>query len=253
MTNGSKFLRTASLFALALGLSAGVTGAAKADGAAVEALAAARAEAAALDARLQRLEDVEAIEILQRTYGFLVDKALWHEAADLFAEDGTLEIGGRGVFVGKARILEYFQFLGPEGPMRGRLIDHMQLQPIVHVSEDGLSAKARVRFVAMGGTIRPEGEGVPESEIYSTPSEGYLGMGNYENAYVKEGGVWKIKTLHAYFRMYTRDTEWWVKRAFPMTRPEKDLPPDRPPTVVYDMYPDTFHPPFHYKHPVTGE
>ncbi|OYW83597.1 MAG: hypothetical protein B7Z20_12455, partial [Sphingobium sp. 32-64-5] len=47
------------------------------------------------DGELARLADTRALETLQRTYGYLVDKALWRDATDLFAEDGTLEIGGR--------------------------------------------------------------------------------------------------------------------------------------------------------------
>ena len=34
------------------------------------------------------------------------------QIADLFTEDGTLEIGGRGVFVGRQRVLQYLQWLG---------------------------------------------------------------------------------------------------------------------------------------------
>src|SRR5690606_19766451 len=57
-----------------------------------------------LEARLQRLEDIEAINVLQRTYGYLLDKGLWEDMADLFTENGTIEIGGRGVYVGRKRI-----------------------------------------------------------------------------------------------------------------------------------------------------
>jgi SnoaL-like domain len=191
----------------------------------------------ALAAKLQRLEDERAIENLQRSYGFYVDKALWKDAADLFAENGTLEIGGRGVFVGKKRILDYLARLAPDGLTRGRLFNHMQLQPIVTVSADGASAKARWRFLAEMG----------EAEKYAT-----WGCGTYENAYVKDNGVWKIKSLHAFFRMYTPYLQGWAKEAIPNTRPESDLPPDRPPTVKYDIYPATFIPPMHYVHPVTG-
>lgn len=63
----------------------------------------------ALGSRLQRLQDANEIEILQRTYGYFVDKAMWTEIADLFTENGTYEIGGRGVFVGKQRVLEYLR------------------------------------------------------------------------------------------------------------------------------------------------
>src|SRR5581483_1012743 len=58
------------------------------------------------------VRDEHQIEVLQRTYGYLVDKNLWTQIADLFTDDGTLEIGGRGVFVGKARVLQYLKWLG---------------------------------------------------------------------------------------------------------------------------------------------
>ena len=184
-----------------------------------------------------RLEDANAIENLQRAYGFYVDKAMWKETADLFADDATLEIGGRGVFVGKARILQYVTWLAPEGLTYGKVQNHLQLQPIVTVAPDGKTAKGRWRFLAEVGTWQ-------KSQLW--------GSGVYENEYVKENGVWKIKTLHAYFRMYTPYADGWAKTANPNTRPEQALPPDRPPTVVYDSYPATFVAPFHYKNPVTG-
>jgi hypothetical protein len=202
-----------------------------------QSLAQAREAAAALSARLQRQEDEDAVEKLQRQYGFFVDKALWKEAADLFTEDGTLEIGGRGVFVGKKRVLEYLIWLDPEGLTKGKLFEHQQLQPLVTIGPDGNTAQMRARFFGQVGEYQ---------------KDGIWGMGTYENEYVKENGVWKIKKLHAYFRMYTQYKDGWGKTALPNTKPEKDLPPDRPPTVVHEQYPSTFIPPYHYKHPVTG-
>lgn len=192
---------------------------------------------AQLAGRVQRLEDERAIENLQRCYGYFVDKALWREAAELFAERGTLEIGGRGVFAGRARVLDYLRWLEPSGLARGKLFDHLQLQPIVTVAPDGLTARGRWRFLAQVGDYQ-------KSALW--------GVGTYENAYVKERGVWKIETLHSLFRMYTPYADGWAKTALPNTRPEKTLPPDRPPSIVYEMYPATFIPPCHYPHPVTG-
>lgn len=196
-----------------------------------EALAAAREQTQAVSHKVQLLEDENAIENLQRSYGYFVDKALWRETADLFADDGTLEIGGRGVFVGKPRVLEYLQWLVPEGLTRGHLFNHMQLQPIVDVAPDGRSALGRWRFFGQVGEYQ-------KSAIW--------GMGTYENEYVKEDGVWKIKKLHAYFRMYTPYADGWAKTAIPNTKPEKDLPPDQPPTVVHEQYPGTYIPQEHY-------
>ena len=201
-------------------------------------LAAIRTQAQSIADRMLRLDDERAVVNLQRSYGFYVDKAKWREATDLFTDDGTLEIGGRGVFVGKKRVLQYYTWLSPNGLTDGLLYDHMSLQPIVTVSPKGDKANARFHFFATVG----------EHQKF-----GMWGLGSYENEYVKQNDVWKIKTLHGYFRMYSPYEKGWGKEANPMTRPEKDLPPDRPPTVVYDMYPATFMPAYHYKHPVTGK
>jgi hypothetical protein len=205
-----------------------------------------------LERRITRLEDLLAIENLQHSYGYFVDQALWRETAELFAQQGTLEIGGRGVFVGPERIHTYLQFLGPEGPMRGRLINHVQLQPVITLDADGRHARARVRFMAQGGDARPREELSANSAGVPFEATSYFGLGTYENAYVKEGGVWKIARLHSFFRMYTFDQQGWGQKALPLTRLEERLPPDRPPTLAYSIYPDTYIPPPHYAHPVTG-
>jgi hypothetical protein len=183
---------------------------------------------------LERLGDERAIENLQRSYGFFVDKALWNETADLFAQDGTLEIGGRGVFVGRERVLQYLEWLEPQGLTKGKLFEHIQLQPIVTVAPDGASAQGRWRFFAQVG----------EYQKYAM-----WGLGTYENEYVKEDGVWKLQTLHSFFRMYTPYADGWAKNPLPNTRPEKDLPPDRPPTVPHELFPATFIPEYHYRNP----
>ena len=82
-----------------------------------------------LGARIQRLQDLTEVEILQHAYGYYVDKAQWRSLSDLFAEDATLEIGGKGVFLGRKRVFEYMTVgLGPIGPHDGLLIDHQQFQ-----------------------------------------------------------------------------------------------------------------------------
>ena len=67
---------------------------------------------AALERRKERVEDANALERLQHAYGYYVDRGLWDEAANLFADDGTIEIGLDGVYVGKARVREYLLALG---------------------------------------------------------------------------------------------------------------------------------------------
>ena len=76
-----------------------------------------------LERRAQAAEDYRDLVNLQGAYGYYVDKGLWDEAADLFAEAGTLEIAGRGVYVGRARVREYLRHLPPYG--HGTIYNHM--------------------------------------------------------------------------------------------------------------------------------
>ncbi|HUI76603.1 MAG TPA: nuclear transport factor 2 family protein [Bryobacteraceae bacterium] len=50
--------------------------------------------------RAARLNDQAEVTNLQDSYGNAVDRKLWDEAADVFADDGTLELGLQGVYVG---------------------------------------------------------------------------------------------------------------------------------------------------------
>ncbi len=186
-----------------------------------------------LGRRLRHLQDANDVEALQRTYGYFVDKGMWTEISQLFTEDGTYEIGGRGIFIGPKRVLEYLQVgLGAEHPVEGRLINHMQFQPFVTISPDGLHANVRMRAFVM--------------------SNGGWGIPLYENEYVKQNGVWKISHLRGPFRMYT-SWDGWAKSATPNTRPDSfPPPPDKLPSVVYLTYPSPYIVPFHFPNPVTG-
>ena len=193
-----------------------------------------RSEIAALGKRLTQLRDVSDLEKLQRAYGYYVDKQQWYDVADLFTADGTLEIGGRGRFLGRDRVFEYLQTgLGPIGPTTGVMHDHQQFQGIVTVSDDGKTAEGRWTAFVMGGAV--------------------WGDVTYENDYVKENGRWKISSLHAPFNMYASVTTGWISNTTPNTRPESFLPPpDLPPTVTYLTFPNYYNEPFHYPNPVTG-
>jgi hypothetical protein len=220
--------------AASIGIAAWLRPASSQDTESIDSLA---VRAAALERDVARLEDVNAIKKLQRIYGFYTDKQLWSEAADLFAADGTIEVGGRGVYVGRDRIRDFLLLHGPETPQPKRLFDHMQLQPIVHVAADGLTAQGRWHVFAQEAM---HGE-------YAN-----WGLGVLENEYVKEGGVWKIGRHHFFTTMYTPYESGWAKEAIPNAAPSQELPPDRPPTVAYEAYPKAFVVPFHYENPVTG-
>jgi hypothetical protein len=194
-----------------------------------------QAEMAQLRTQAQRADDYIDILNLQSIYGYYVDKSQWDQAADLFAVDATLEIAGRGLFVGQDRIREYLNELGPA--QYGRLFNHMQLQPVVHVAEDGTRAKARWRSFMQVGHLGQEAR---------------WGDAVYENEYVKEGEVWKISKLHSFITFYVEYDRGWNKGAVELPKHLETLEPDSESTVKYGAFPEVFIPPYHYANPVSG-
>jgi hypothetical protein len=194
-----------------------------------------RAEVQQLRGQAQRADDYIAVANLQAAYGYYSDKALWDQAADLFARDATLEIGGRGVFVGNARIRQYLKSL--PGLMPGTVFQHLQLQPVIDIAADGMSAQGRWRALVQIGQLEKRSQ---------------IGEGIYENAYVKEDGKWKISRLHYYPNYLVNYLDAWLKPGEPVVGPFPNLPPDRPPTEHYESYPGVYIPSFHYSNPVSG-
>jgi acetyl esterase/lipase len=197
-----------------------------------------RAQLADLSRRATRLEDEQAIENLQRIYGYYFDLAAWDQVADLFAPDATVEMGLQGVYVGKKHLRRFLETLSPQGPSAGVLNDHIQLQTLVDIAPDGKTAYCRSRELAMTG-------------VYG--KSGAWSEGVYENTYVKDHGAWKFKSLHFYPTLSTDYDQGWARSALPAAGPSTTLPPDRPPTQAYNIYPKAFVPPYHYRNPVTGE
>jgi len=198
----------------------------------------------ALTARVEKLEGTRAVKKLQRAFGYYIDRGLWGEVSDLFADDGSLEIGMDGVYVGKARIQEYLRRLhgGQEGLIYGQLNEWITLQPAVFIAPDGRSATARWRDQGMLGQYKKHAE---------------WRDGVYENTYVKEDGVWKIKSLHLYVNFVAPYEKGWARlkpgEGLVQSEASKAFPPDRGPTASYRSFPDTQVPPFQAPNPVTGK
>jgi hypothetical protein len=204
--------------------------------------------------RLQTLEDVKEIEKLTRTYGYYIDKGMWSQVVDLFAEDSAVQLGGSGVFRGKKGADRMFaqgfgagigRGAGTDGLPYGVLFNHPQFQGVVDVDDGNKTAKGRWRTlaqVAWKGKVAFWNEGV------------------YENEYVKEDGVWKFKLLKFWPTYFTEFDKGWAKQDLAeigkgANSPSTTYAPDEPSPEAdrQSMYPGYFMPPFHYPNPVSGK
>ena len=193
---------------------------------------------AAYRERVERLEDQVAIETLTTTFGYYFDKGLWDEAASLFASRGArYEYEQSGVYIGRERIERAMLLLGPQGLAPGYLNNHFMLQDIIEVADDGRTATGRFQ-----GPV----------QLSAPNANGQWAVGVYENAYVNEGGVWKIASFHFYLTAKTDYDKTWAEGAVAMRGPSALFPPDEPPSEVYRSYPAAYIPPFSFPHPVTG-
>ncbi|MEJ0039340.1 MAG: nuclear transport factor 2 family protein [Gammaproteobacteria bacterium] len=166
---------------------------------------------------------------------------MWDDVADLFADEGSVELGLNGVYAGKANIRKYLYSLtgGKPGLRPGEIMNHFQLSPVVTLADDGQSAKGRWRTIIQGGT-------------YGKGSGGDWGEGVYENEYVQQNGVWKIKTLHFYTKFYAPYEGGWAHapKDSALRYGKSKVKPSKATTVKYEPWPAKFTPPFHYQNPV---
>lgn len=198
------------------------------------------ARVAQLEARLNRVEDVQGIERLFRAYGYYFDKGLWQEATTLFADDAVVEIAQRGVYRNRAGVERLYVGVFGRGrnclPPNG-LNNHLILQPIVTVAPDGQTATGRARIIGM---------------IAIRDGDFMLQEGLYNLKFRKDGGTWRIAGLHYFGDMYLVMPEGLKKFAIPQSPAGTENGPDAPPSVVYKSWPGYYLPEFPYPNPVTG-
>jgi hypothetical protein len=197
--------------------------------------------------------DIQAVRTLQFKYGYYMDKCLFGEIVDLFADDATLFFMN-GIFRGKAGARRlYGGATLMNGPSPGLLFEHIIAQDIVDVAGDRRSARGRFRCFLQGG--------VHESR-HDAPARipgQFWEAGIYENEYVREDGVWKISVFNYRIVYQATYEQGWAHapRAplmvadYEQTWPENPRGPDEL-RASPARWPETFVMPFHYPHPVTG-
>lgn len=153
-----------------------------------------------LAARIQRLEDIEAIKQLKARWGETIDAGLGvAKIIAMFAEDASIDIERYGQHQGRAALTAFFS------ETRFTWMFHCFIPKVVEIADDGLSARGRWRLWELGTKpgAAPDGTGSPV----------WIG-GDYDNDFVKIAGEWKFKTIRLKLAFITPYDQGWVKKPF---------------------------------------
>ena len=137
-----------------------------------------------LEQRIRALGDEDAVRNLQHAYGYYVDRKMWDDVVDLFANDSAVEISGEGVFRGRDGARQAMERMGPSGLEHGQLNDHLIFDTIVNILPGGREAFSR------GIELGMLGEADKETAHWEVTV--------FRNRFVKEDGVWKFKELRLF-------------------------------------------------------
>lgn len=137
------------------------------------------------------------VQNLQAAYGFYLDRKMYDDIADLFAEDAVFDIAGAGSFKGKAGVRRALARFGASGLKRGELNDRPQLMPVITVAADGRSAT--LRNIEIGMTGQHAGETWWSAAVQQ-----------FEFVRASDG-KWRIARLSRYPRMRAAYTDGWAK------------------------------------------
>jgi len=129
-----------------------------------------------LEARIQALEDLEAIKQLKHAYFRCLDMRLWDELRGYFTPDATVDYGGQYRFEGADTILRFLsESLGEKSGSHGI---HMGGHPVIRLT----------------GPTTARGTWVLWNFLFNPGQQRNVRIGAYyDDQYVKVDGAWKIK------------------------------------------------------------
>jgi uncharacterized protein (TIGR02246 family) len=132
------------------------------------------AKPASIEARLQRMEDIEEIRAVLTDYGRFLDARDFGSYSRLFAKDGEW-VGGLGTVQGPAAIQAFMEkaIAGPNTAHNYHLLSNFEID----VHGDTATAWSRWAFVVPGPDKKP------------VIAQG----GRYDDTFVRENGHWKFK------------------------------------------------------------
>jgi len=145
-----------------------------------------------LEARIRRLQDIEAIKKLKATFAYLIDTGDWQGVANLFTEEAVLDSGPLGHCEGRAEIAKFFR---DDIPQTFSFTVHMYHNPVIEVKGDKATGEWYYKVPA----------------THASTNRALWIVGKYEEEYTKVEGEWKFKAFASKSYFVTPYDEGWVK------------------------------------------
>ncbi len=133
------------------------------------------ADLAELERMIRVLQDTEAIKKLKARYWRCIDKKLWSDLEEVFAEDATADYGPNMQLEGRAAII---QFLKDNLGAESLITVHGGHSPEIEITSE---TTARGIWALNDLLVRP-------------PGTRMMGWSHYHDEYVKEKGQWRKKS-----------------------------------------------------------
>ena len=148
-----------------------------------------------LEARIQVLEDIEAIKKLKARYCYLVDGGQWQGVVKLFTKDAKINFPFPGVGAGKG-IAAITTFYRETLPSLRSFTLHMLHSPLIEVKGDKATGEW---YFQSSSTVR-------------STNKAQWGAGKYQDKFVKEADGWKFKERKVKSIYSTPYDEGWLKK-----------------------------------------
>jgi hypothetical protein len=156
-----------------------------------------------LEARIQRLEDIEAIRGVKMAYAKLCDEGYDADGiVALFSDQHEVswESDVFGHYHGRDEIHHWFDTVDAE--ILWAL--HLMINPQVEVAPDGQTATGRFYLLELA-TMTALGAGDPDAVVMT---------GKYADEFVKVDGQWRFKRIVIDFEQASNLDQGWVKQPF---------------------------------------
>ena len=156
----------------------------------------------AIEERLARLEDVEAIKNLKARYAYYCDHGYDADGmASLFVEDSLWTSNSFGTYHGRDAIHEFQSKISSE--ILWAL--HFMICPVVNISADGQTASGSWYLIEFATMTRPSGDDLKDAVVMTAV---------YNDTFVREDGEWRFKTVSVEFHQVSDLDKGWVLQKF---------------------------------------